>query len=89
MALKYHFILSHGHAFWVPPTAAGVTRPSLTGLYPRHWHASAAAEMFGFVFDGYPNPNLLLEEDCTSTCFNAHLQKVEISRASKRPPVRF
>jgi len=68
MALKYHlYSFKHGHACQITvPTAAGHPHvPSLTPLYPTaNWHEREASEMFGFVFDGHPNPgNLLLEED--------------------------
>ncbi len=68
MELKYHFYsFRHGHALQVTvPTSAGHPHvPTLSGLYPAaDWHEREASEMFGFVFDGHPNPkNLLLEED--------------------------
>ncbi len=56
--------------------------PTLTHLYAAaDWHEREAAEMFGLVFDGHPNPkNLLLEEDLRiHPLLKAHpLQKGEI-----------
>lgn len=56
--------------------------PTLTHLYAgADWHEREAAEMFGLVFDGHPNPaNLLLEEDLRiHPLLKAHpLQKAEI-----------
>lgn len=96
MALKYHFYsFKHGHAFQVTvPTGAGHPHvPSLTGLYPAaNWHEREAAEMFGFVFDGHPNPkNLLLEEDLhIHPLLKAHpLQKVEILQGIEEGPPGF
>jgi NADH-quinone oxidoreductase subunit C len=96
MALKYAFYsFKHGHALQVTvPTTNGHPHvPSLTGLYPAaNWHEREAAEMFGFVFDGHPNPkNLLLEEDLhIHPLLKAHpLQKVEILQGIEEGPPGF
>ena len=85
MALKYHlYSFKYGHALQVTvPTEAGhPVVPSLVSLWPAaDWHEREAAEMFGFVFEGHPNPkNLLLEEDLhIHPLLKAHpLQKGEI-----------
>jgi NADH-quinone oxidoreductase subunit C len=85
MALKYHlYSFKHGHNLQVTvPTTAGHPRvPSLTSIYAAaNWHEREASEMFGFQFDGHPNPkNLLLEEDLhIHPLLKAHpLQKAEI-----------
>ena len=82
---KYQFYsFSHGHTVQVTvPTPPGNPHiPSLTSQYAAaDWHEREAAEMFGLVFDGHPNPkNLLLEEDLRiHPLLKAHpLQKVEI-----------
>jgi NADH-quinone oxidoreductase subunit C len=85
MALKYHFYsFEHNHHLQVT-VATGPGHPvvpSLTGLYKAaDWHEREASEMFGFLFEGHPNPkNLLLEEDLhIHPLLKAHpLQKVEI-----------
>ena len=67
--------------------------PSLTGHYPAaDWHEREAAEMFGFVFDGHPNPrNLLLEEDLhIHPLLKAHpLQAAEILQGIESGPPGF
>lgn len=85
MALKYNlYSFKHGHAVQVTvPTEAGhPVVPSMVSLWPAaDWHEREASEMFGFVFDGHPNPkNLLLEEDLhIHPLLKAHpLQKGEI-----------
>lgn len=85
MAVKYHlYSFDHGHNVQVTVnTSAGhPTIPSLTGLYAAaNWHEREASEMFGFQFEGHPNPkNLLLEEDLhIHPLLKAHpLQKAEI-----------
>lgn len=85
LELKYHFYsFKHGHTVQVTvPTPPGESHlPTLTGLYAAaDWHEREAAEMFGFVFDGHPDPrNLLLEEDLRiHPLLKAHpLQPVEI-----------
>ncbi|MEX0784703.1 MAG: NADH-quinone oxidoreductase subunit C [Dehalococcoidia bacterium] len=96
MALKYHlYSLKHGHALQVTvPTTSGHPHvPSLTSLYPAaNWHEREASEMFGFVFDGHPNPkNLLLEEDLhIHPLLKAHpLAKVEILQGIEEGPPGF
>jgi NADH-quinone oxidoreductase subunit C len=96
MAVKYQlYSFKHGHALQLTvPTAAGHPHvPSLTSLYPAaDWHEREAAEMFGFVFDGHPNPkNLLLEEDLhIHPLLKAHpLQKVEILQGIEEGPPGF
>ncbi|MBE7520434.1 MAG: NADH-quinone oxidoreductase subunit C [Thermoflexaceae bacterium] len=85
LELKYHFYsFKHGHTVQVtvatPPGESHL--PTLAGLYAAaDWHEREAAEMFGFVFDGHPDPrNLLLEEDLRiHPLLKAHpLQPVEI-----------
>jgi NADH-quinone oxidoreductase subunit C len=68
LEVKYHFYsFAHKHSVQItvatPPGNPHV--PTLTHLYATaDWHEREAAEMFGLVFDGHPNPkNLLLEED--------------------------
>ena len=85
MALKYHFYsFKHGHSLQVTvPTSAGHPHiPSISSVYTAaDWHEREASEMFGFQFDGHPNPkNLLLEEDLhIHPLLKAHpLQKAEI-----------
>ena len=96
MALKYHlYSFKHGHAIQLTvPTSAGHPHvPSLTELYPAaDWHEREASEMFGFVFDGHPDPkNLLLEEDLhIHPLLKAHpLQKVEILQGIEEGPPGF
>ena len=93
LALKYHFYsFKHGHALQVTVATAyeGAHVQTLTGLYPAaDWHEREAAEMFGFTFDGHPNPkNLLLEEDLhIHPLLKAHpLQKVEIKQGIEAGP---
>ncbi|MCZ2109692.1 MAG: NADH-quinone oxidoreductase subunit C [Dehalococcoidia bacterium] len=85
MALKYNlYSFKYGYAVQVTvPTEAGhPVVPSLVNLWPAaNWHEREASEMFGFVFDGHPDPrNLLLEEDLhIHPLLKAHpLQKGEI-----------
>jgi NADH-quinone oxidoreductase subunit C len=85
MALKYHLYSFDNNLalqITVPTTAGHPHVPSLTGLYTAaDWHEREASEMFGFQFDGHPNPkNLLLEEDLhIHPLLKAHpLQKAEI-----------
>lgn len=87
MAVKYQlYSFKHGHTVQVTvPTEAGHPHvPSLVDLWPAaDWHEREAAEMFGFVFDGHPNPrNLLLEEDLhIHPLLKAHpLQKAEFKQ---------
>ena len=87
MALKYHFYsFRHGHALQltVPTTPGHPHLPSVTPLFPTaDWHEREASEMFGFIFDGHPNPkNLLLEEDLhIHPLLKAHpLQRAEIKQ---------
>jgi NADH-quinone oxidoreductase subunit C len=96
MALKYQlYSFKHGHAVQVTiATAAGHPHVrSLTDLYPAaDWHEREASEMFGFVFDGHPNPkNLLLEEDLhIHPLLKAHpLQKAEIKQGIEEGPAGF
>jgi NADH-quinone oxidoreductase subunit C len=96
MALKYQlYSFKHGHSLQVTvPTGAGHPHvPTITGLYPAaDWHEREAAEMFGFVFDGHPNPkNLLLEEDLhIHPLLKAHpLQKAEIKQGIEAGPAGF
>jgi NADH-quinone oxidoreductase subunit C len=85
MALKYH-LYSFEHNYHVQVSVATSSGhpvlPTLTGLYTAaDWHEREASEMFGFQFEGHPNPkNLLLEEDLhIHPLLKAHpLQKVEI-----------
>lgn len=65
---KYYFAsyrAVQGVQVTVPTPPGDPHIPSLAGLYrTADWHEREAAEMFGFVFDGHPNPkNLLLDED--------------------------
>ena len=90
MALKYHlYSLEHNHSvqITVPTTAGHPHVPTLTGLYvAANWHEREASEMFGFQFDGHPNPkNLLLEEDLhIHPLLKAHpLQKGEIYQGNE------
>lgn len=68
LEVKYMFY-SFAHKVSVQvtvPTPPGNPHvPTLTHLFAAaDWHEREAAEMFGLVFDGHPNPkNLLLEED--------------------------
>jgi NADH-quinone oxidoreductase subunit C len=85
MALKYHlYSFEHNHNVQVTvATGAGhPVVPTLTGLFTAaNWHEREASEMFGFQFQGHPNPkNLLLEEDLhIHPLLKAHpLQKVEL-----------
>lgn len=98
MALKYHFYsFHHGHRLQVTvPTAAGHPHvPSLTPLYiAANWQEREASEMFGFVFDGHPDPrNLLLEDDLhIHPLLKAHpLQPAEILQGieSEKPGFDF
>ena len=63
-ALVYPMLsLSHNKRIilkvWVPEE--DMTVPSLTGIYcGANWPEREAAEMFGFVFEGHPNPKRLL-----------------------------
>ena len=93
LALKYHFYsFKHGHALQVTVCTAyeGAHVATLTDLYPAaDWHEREAAEMFGFTFDGHPNPkNLLLEEDLRiHPLLKAHpLQAVEIKQGIESGP---
>ncbi|MCE7929182.1 MAG: NADH-quinone oxidoreductase subunit C [Dehalococcoidia bacterium] len=85
LELKYHlYSFKHGHTVQItvatPPGESHL--PTLTGLYAAaNWHEREAAEMFGFVFDGHPDPrNLLLEEDLRiHPLLKAHpLQPIEV-----------
>ncbi len=87
LEVKYQFYsFAHGHAVQLtvvtPPGNPHV--PSLTSRYAgADWHEREAAEMFGLVFDGHPNPkNLLLEEDLRiHPLLKAHpLAKMEIAQ---------
>ncbi|MCC6380912.1 MAG: NADH-quinone oxidoreductase subunit C [Dehalococcoidia bacterium] len=96
MALKYElYSFTHGWSLQLTvPTPAGHPHvPSLTALYPAaDWHEREAAEMFGFVFDGHPNPkNLLLEEDLhIHPLLKAHpLQPAEILQGIESGPPGF
>ncbi len=96
MALKYHlYSFKHGNSVQLTVrTSAGHPHvASLTDLYPAaDWHEREAAEMFGFVFDGHPNPkNLLLEEDLAiHPLLKAHpLQKAEIKQGIESGPAGF
>ena len=96
MALKYHlYSFRHGHTLQITvPTSNGHPHvPSITGSHgSADWHEREASEMFGFVFDGHPNPkNLLLEEDLhIHPLLKAHpLQKVEILQGIESGPPGF
>ena len=96
MALKYHlYSFQHGHSvqLTVPTTNGHPHVPTITDLYPAaDWHEREASEMFGFVFDGHPNPkNLLLEEDIhIHPLLKAHpLQKAEILQGIEDGPAGF
>ncbi|MFN0148899.1 MAG: NADH-quinone oxidoreductase subunit C [Dehalococcoidia bacterium] len=96
MALKYQlYSFKHGHSLQitVPTTNGHPHVPTITDLYPAaDWHEREASEMFGFVFDGHPNPkNLLLEEDLhIHPLLKAHpLQKVEILQGIEDGPPGF
>jgi len=96
MELKYHlYSFKTGYSLQISvPTATGHPHvPSLTGHYPAaDWHEREAAEMFGFVFDGHPNPrNLLLEEDLhIHPLLKAHpLQAAEILQGIESGPPGF
>ncbi|MBI2764576.1 MAG: NADH-quinone oxidoreductase subunit C [Chloroflexi bacterium] len=96
MALKYQFYsFRWGHGLQVTvPTSVGHPRvPSIVRFYPAaDWHEREAAEMFGFVFDGHPNPkNLLLEEDLhIHPLLKAHpLQPAEILQGIEEGPPGF
>ena len=96
MALKYHlYSFKHGHSVQITvPTSTGHPHvPSVADLYPAaDWHEREASEMFGFVFDGHPNPkNLLLEEDLhIHPLLKAHpLQKAEIKQGIESGPAGF
>jgi NADH-quinone oxidoreductase subunit C len=96
MALKYQFYsFRRGRSLQVTvPTAVGHPHvPSLVSIYPSaDWHEREAAEMFGFVFDGHPNPrNLLLEEDLhIHPLLKAHpLQAVEVLQGIEEGPPGF
>ncbi len=96
MAVKYQlYSFRHGHTVQVTvATATGhPVVPSIAALYPAaDWHEREAAEMFGFVFEGHPNPkNLLLEEDLhIHPLLKAHpLQKVEILQGIEDGPPGF
>ena len=96
MALKYQlYSFTHGHTLQITvPTATGHPHvPTLTDLYPAaDWHEREASEMFGFVFDGHPNPkNLLLEEDLhIHPLLKAHpLQKADIKQGIEDGPAGF
>lgn len=96
LEVKYHFY-SFAHNLHVQvsvPTPPGNPHvPTLTHLYAgADWHEREAAEMFGLVFDGHPNPkNLLLEEDLRiHPLLKAHpLQKVEILQGIEEPTPGF
>ena len=85
LAVVYHFY-SFKQGYAVQVTAAtplgNPVVPTLTSIFAAaDWHEREAAEMFGLVFEGHPNPkNLLLEEDLRiHPLLKAHpLQKVEI-----------
>lgn len=96
LACVYHFYsFKHGYSLQVtvncPPDNTHI--PSVTGLYATaRWHEREAAEMFGLVFDGHPNPkNLLLEEDLRiHPLLKAHpLQKPEILQGIEDGPPGF
>ena len=96
LVCKYQlYSFKHGHALQVtvacPPDNPRL--PSLTGLYAAaDWHEREAAEMFGLIFEGHPNPkNLLLEEDLRiHPLLKAHpLQKVEILQGIEEGPPGF
>lgn len=96
LVVKYHlYSFTHGHALQVtvacPPDNPRV--PSLTGLYDAaQWHEREAAEMFGLVFEGHPNPKaLFLEEDLRiHPLLKAHpLQAVEILQGIEEGPPGF
>jgi NADH-quinone oxidoreductase subunit C len=96
MAVKYQlYSFRHGHALQVTvPTSSGHPHiGSLVPLFPAaDWHEREAAEMFGFVFDGHPNPkNLLLEEDLhIHPLLKAHpLQKAELKQGIEDGPPGF
>ncbi|MBN1844333.1 MAG: NADH-quinone oxidoreductase subunit C [Sedimentisphaerales bacterium] len=47
-----------------------LTVPSLTGIYPSaEWAEREAAEMFGFTFEGHPDPRRLLLSDLFENVF--------------------
>ncbi|MGI8925510.1 MAG: NADH-quinone oxidoreductase subunit C [Tepidiformaceae bacterium] len=96
LAVKYHlYSFRFGHALQITATCTPLNAhvPSITGLYDAaNWHEREAAEMFGLVFDGHPNPkNLLLEEDLRiHPLLKAHpLQAAEILQGIEEGPPGF